>query len=80
MTSAIGATVTTQWIDTPEDQVFEEYISYGEYNPDEEDDGFGISDFTIFYYVKNYEELEGLKYPETNREFIVREIIEEHHG
>ena len=78
--TAIGATVTIQWIDSPEEQTFEEYISYGHYNEDEENDGLGVSDLVIFYYVKDKEELEQLKNTETNREWLVREIIEEHYA
>ena len=79
MSSVIGATITMAWDDEP-NAVFEEYVSYGEYNADEEDDGFGVSDFTIFYYVKNYEELEALCQPENGRGWTMQEIIEEHHG
>jgi hypothetical protein len=78
--TAIGATVTMQWIDSPEEHTFEEYISYGQYDEDEENDGLGVSDLVIFYYVKDREELEQLKNTEANREWIVREIIEEHYG
>ena len=78
--TAIGATVTMQWIDSPEEHTFEEYISYGQYNEDEENDGLGVSDLVIFYYVKDREELEQLKNIEANREWIVREIIEEHYA
>jgi len=78
--TAIGATVTMQWIDSPEEHTFEEYISYGQYNEDEENDGLGVSDLVIFYYVKDREELEQLKNTEANREWIVREIIEEHYA
>ena len=78
--TAIGATVTMQWIDSPEEHTFEEYISYGQYNEDEENDGLGVSDLVIFYYVKDREELEQLKNTETNREWIVREVIEEYYA
>jgi hypothetical protein len=79
MTSAIGATVTIAWDDEPT-AVFEEYISYGEYNPDEENDGFGVHDSFIFYYVKDYEELEALRQSENGRGWVIKEIIEESHG
>jgi len=40
--TAIGATGTIQWIDSPEEHTFEEYISYVQYNEDEENDGLGV--------------------------------------
>ena len=79
-TAPIGATVTIRWLDTPEDLVFEEYISFGSYDEDNEDDGLGVSDLTIFYYVKNIEELESLKHTENNREWLLSEVIEVHYA
>jgi len=79
-TAPIGATVTIRWLDTPEDLVFEEYISFGSYDEDNEDDGLGVSDLTIFYYVKDIEELESLKHTENNREWLLSEIIEVHYA
>jgi len=79
MTSAIGATVTIAWDDMP-DLEFEEYISYGEYIEDEEEDSFGVHDSFIFYYVKDYEELEALRQPEEGRGWILKSIMEETHG
>jgi len=78
--TAIGATVTIQWVDSPEENTFEEYISFGQYDEDNEDDGLGVPDLVIFYYVKDRQELEQLKYRENNREWIIREIIEEHYA
>ena len=78
--TAIGATVTIQWVDSPEETTFEEYISFGQYDEDNEDDGLGVPDLVIFYYVKDRQELEQLKYRENNREWIIREIIEEHYA
>ena len=79
-TAPIGATVTIRWLDTPEDLVFEEYISFGSYDEDNEDDGLGVSDLTIFYYVKDIEELENLKHTENNREWLLSEVIEVHYA
>ena len=79
-TAPIGATVTIRWLDTPEDLVFEEYISFGSYDEDNEDDGLGVSDLTIFYYVKDIEELESLKHTENNREWLLSEVIEVHYA
>ena len=36
--TAIGATVTIQWVDSPEENTFEEYISFGQYDEDNEDE------------------------------------------
>ena len=78
--TAIGATVNIRREDSTEELVFEEYISLGEYIEDDETDTFGVSDLTIFYYVKDLAELEGLKYSENNREWLLTEIIEVHYA
>jgi hypothetical protein len=58
----IGVTAVLRWFDMPEDLVFEEYISFGKYDPDEENDGLGVNDFEVFAYADSIEHLEQMKY------------------
>lgn len=75
----VGATVTIRWKDMPEDLVFEEYISFGEYDEDNENDGLGVSDLIIFGYVDSLEELESMKTTNPNFDWLLVEIIEVHY-
>lgn len=63
----------------PEDLTFEEYISFGKYNADEENDGLGIDDFEIFAYVEDLTELERLRTAETFDWRLV-DILEVHYA
>ena len=76
----IGATALLRWKDSPEDLVFEDYISFGEYNEDEENDGLGVSDLIIFGYVDSLEELEGMKTTNPNFDWLLVEVLEVHYN
>jgi hypothetical protein len=76
----VGATVNIRWKDSPEELRFEEYISFGEYNEDEENDGLGVSDLFIFGYVDSLEELETMKTTNPNFDWLLVEIIEVHYA
>ena len=76
----VGATVNIRWKDNPEELRFEEYISFGEYNEDEENDGLGVSDLFIFCYVDSLEELETMKTTNPNFDWLLVEIIEVHYA
>jgi hypothetical protein len=78
-TAPVGATVSVRWKDMPEELVFEEYVSFGNYDEEEEDDGLGMQDLHIFCYVEGVEELESMKYANPNYEWLVSEIVELHY-
>ena len=60
---SIGANAIIQWLGEEPQQA---YISYGEWNEDNNTDGLGVSDDFIFYY-STPKELESLKEYEPNR-------------
>jgi len=72
----VGATVTIRWKDMPEDLVFEEYVSFGEYDEDNENDGLGVDDLYVFAYVDSLEELETMRSSNPNFDWLLSEIIE----
>ena len=72
----VGATVTFRWKDMPEDLVFEEYVSFGEYDEDNENDGLGVDDLYVFAYVDSLEELETMRSSNPNFDWLLSEIIE----
>ena len=76
-TRAIGVTAIVRWKDMPEG--FPEYISLGEYLPDEEKDTFGIDDLTIFYYAEGLEEVRQLMINSSN-EWLIERVVEMHYA
>lgn len=74
MYNPIGALCNIAWVDTF-DRPFERYISFGQYDEDEEDDTdeFGIPDTDIFFYAfEGEEQLKKLmSATHTTEEFIV---------
>lgn len=82
-TKPIGATVMIRWKDeTNPDICFQEYVSFGEYNEDNETDTFGISDLLIMAYVDSLEELQRMEGIPDNSSFdwLLTEIVEVHHA
>lgn len=81
-TTPIGATVMIRWKDMPEELQFQEYISFGEYDEDSEQDGFGVDDFFIFSYVDSLEELQRMegKLDNLNFDWLLTEIGEVHYA
>ena len=70
----IGATCILRWKDSPEELTFEDYISFGEYNEDDEDDGLGVPDFTIFGYVDSLEILQETGFTNPDFDWVLVEI------
>lgn len=64
MTQPIGATCTIQWIESMDhspDLSYERYLSFGEYDEEQNADEFGVPDDDIFFYCSGVDELEDLK-------------------
>ena len=76
----IGATVSIRWKDMPEELIFEEYVSFGNYDGDEEKDTHGVQDFYVFAYVNSLEELETMRSSNPNFDWLLSEIIEVHYA
>jgi hypothetical protein len=78
MIKPIGATVLLRWADMPEDLTFEDYVSFGTYDEDEETDGQGISDLVVFAYLDDLQHLERCR---TSNDFDWRlvEILQVHY-
>ena len=49
----IGATALCRW--THEEEEWEYYFSFGEYDPETEQDGFGVNDGDVFFYCSEGE-------------------------
>jgi hypothetical protein len=75
----IGATVILRWKDSPEELIFEDYISFGKYDPDEENDGLGVNDFEVFAYVNSIEELQTYTTDNPSYDWLLVEIKEVHY-
>jgi len=79
-TAPIGATVNIRWKDMPEELIFEEYVSFGNYDENEEKDNHGIHDFYVFAYVNSLEELETMRSSNPNFDWLLSEIVEVHYA
>ena len=79
----IGATVMIRWKDETNPSIcFQEYVSFGEYNEDNETDTFGVSDLFIMAYVDSLEELQRMEGNPENPSFdwLLTEIGEVHYA
>lgn len=57
----IGAQVSIKWLDQLDFEPIEgAYISFGEYDEDEETDGFNVPDECVLYYANGVDELKRL--------------------
>ena len=75
----IGATALLRWNDSPEHLTFEDYISFGQYDEDEETDGLGVDDLYIFAYVDDLETLKSYTSPNRDFDWTVVELIQVHY-
>jgi hypothetical protein len=71
----IGAQVSIKWLDQLEFEPIEgAYISFGEYDEDNETDSYGIPDECVLYYANGVDELKRLMdVDKTPSDFIVVE-------
>ena len=72
---AVGATVNIKWKDTHEKK-FEEYLSFGEYDEDEESDGLGTPDAFVFFYADGVSDLDNYTQLKSKEDWFIEEVVE----